>query len=80
MELRRPININVVGEIENGRGPRISMWTSVALGCELQFVSMCLQDGQLVYKTVRGPTTTTTTTTTIILRFPEGTLKEEIQL
>ena len=36
-------------------GCTISLCTSVALGCEN--LSICLQDGQFVYKTGRGPTT-----------------------
>ena len=48
----------------------------MALGREN--LSICLQDGQFVYKTGRGPTTTTIIT--ITWRFPEGVLKEEIQL
>ena len=63
--------IIVVVNIEKWMEPTISLCTSVALGREN--LSVCLQDGQFVYKTGRGPTIT-------IWRFPEGVLKEEIQL
>ena len=84
----------------------MSLCTSVALGREFQ--SICLQDGQFVYKTGRGPTTNIlvylcgvrarnsvnlftrgalflqdgegSNQITITWRFPEGVLKEEIQL
>ena len=63
------------GFSEGRRGAlRYIMWTAEALGREN--LPICLHDGQFVYKTGRGPTTTTTTT----WRFPEGVLKEEIQL